>query len=563
MKTKPTITSFLAMMVASIVSANELHDWQFNDPAGTTVSGSLNQGLIGVPWDGNLASSTTTGNGILRIMRSGNLVSRRADMGDIGSATQIHMVTEIASWNMPVVNDTVTTELRWELLNGSTLNASTQVTAGFRMFFLDNGEVTLQTAAGGTGSTTQTATPIFTRIQNEPVTIALSYDMIFSNYRVQYKVGDGEWVEFFEGNVAPDRSPVSFRFFIRGDFNGEGENYFDLDRFVISTAFPPTPQDDPPPPAVTIPGNLHDWRFMEAEGTALSDTFNAMSPETRWDGNLSDSTTTGDGVFRIQRNSMLVSRRVDLNDTLNSKVLHMQVDVAGWDLRHVDDIENQPEIRFELINAPAVEESVQITAGMRLMRLEDGSVAMQGVAGGLAAPGGVESDVVAVFDSLQEEPLSLRTSYDIQSHKYSVYYRVGNGDWKEFFSGTTSGVRSAVSWRMAVRGDFNGGGLNYFDIDRFVISNVYPPLDGLWDLVTPDSIGAKDTFLGLLLDTHYPYVFHLGSRSWLYVYPGTASLEHGMHLYHPELETWMWTRADVGGWVYDYAAEAGWTFLAQ
>lgn len=562
MKTKITIISLFTLILASFVSANELHDWQFNDPAGTTVSGALNQGSLGVPWDGNLANSVTTGTGVLRVRRSGTLVSRRADMGNIGSATQIHMVAEIAGWNMPVVNENVVTELRWELLNGTTLNSSTQVTAGFRMFFLDDGSVTLETGAGGTGSTTQSALPVFTRIQNEHVTIALSYDLIFSNYVVRYRVGEGDWVDFFEGNVAPDRSPVSFRFAIRGDFDGGGENYFDLDRFVISTAFPPAPQDDPPPPPVTIPGNLHDWRFMEAEGTVLSETYNAANPDTLWDGNLSDSATTGNGTFRIQRNSTLVNRRVEVNDTLNSRDYHMQVDIAGWDLRHVDDIENQPEIRFEFINAPAVDESTQVTAGMRLSRLEDGSVALQAVAGGLAAPGGVESDIIAVFDSLQEGPISLRTSYDSAEHSYGVYYRSGSGDWTEFFSGTTSGVRSAVSWRMALRGDFNGGGLNYLDIDRFVISNVYPALNGLWDLVELGADGTKVTFLGHLQDTHYPWLFHMGSRSWLYIYPGTASLDFGMQVYHPALETWMWTRKDLGGWLYDFKAEE-WTYLEQ
>jgi hypothetical protein len=562
MKIKYIISGLSALMATSLSVANELHDWQFNDPAGTTVSGALNQGSVGVPWDGNLANSTTTGTGILRIMRSGNLVSRRADVGDIFGVTEIHMVAEIAGWHMPVVNDTVTTELRWELLNGTTLNSSTQVTAGFRMFFLDTGEVTLETGAGGTDSNRREATPIFTRIQNEPVTIALSYDLIFSSYVVQYKVGDGEWVEFFEGNVAPDRSPVSFRFAIRGDFNGDGENYFDLDRFVISTAFPPSPQDDPPPPPVTIPGNLHDWRFMEAEGTVLSEAFNAMDPEVKWDGNLSDSATTGNGTFRIQRNGTLINRRMDILDTRNSTDYHMQVDIAGWDLRHVDDLENQPEIRFEFINAPAEEDSVQITAGMRLSRLEDGSVAMQGVAGGLAAPGGLESEILAVFDSLQEGPLSIRTSYDSKLHSYGVYYRFGAGDWTEFFLGTTSGVRSAVSWRMSLRGDFNGGGLNYFDIDRFVISNVFPASDRLWDLLEVED-GSKATFLGRLYDTHYPWVFHQSSRSWLYVFPGTSSLGNGMHIYHPGFETWMWTRADLGGWLYDLGTEAGWTYLTQ
>jgi hypothetical protein len=555
------LLSSLTLSMCAAVSAAVLHDWQFNDPAGTTMSAAVNQGVVGVAWDGNLANSITTGTGVMRIRRNSTLTSRRADMGVTVVAPQIHMVAEIAGWSMPVLSAGVVNELRWELLNGTTLNASTQVTAAFRLFFLENGQVTLETGAGGTGSTRREAEPVFTNIQNEPVTLALSYNQVQQTYVVQYKIGSGSWTEFFRGDVAPDRSAVSFRFAVRGDFDGGGQNYFDFDRFVISTEFPPPAQDDPPPPVF---GNLHAWHFGEEAGTALADTLNWVNPDVRWDGNLSNSATRGNGVFRLQRGDTLINRRVDVGNLRNSTEAHMRIDLAGWDLRHVQDPESQPEIRFEFIDAPASEDSTSITAGLRLNRLATGEVTLQAVAGGLASPGGVESEELPVFSSLQSEPLALMVSYSKTNNEYAVHYRSGAGSWIEFFRGTTSGVRSAQSWRMAVRGDFDGLGQNHLDIDRFVVANVLPDETGPWDLAGPTVPGYPvATAFGPVDNAFFPWVYLQATAEWLYVFPGTSYLDHGVYAYRPATGAWLWSRADAAPWWYAVDGVGQWLKLDQ
>ncbi|MCC5833288.1 MAG: hypothetical protein JJU20_01005 [Opitutales bacterium] len=217
---------------------------------------------------------------------------------------------------------------------------------------------------------------------------------------------------------------------------------------------------------------LHDWQFNDRRDTPLSGTLNTASRFTNWDGNLANSRATGDGLFRIRRDGGGNNRRFDLGNTGDADEFFLVVEIAGWNFTNTQG--RNPNIRFEFMNEPARTNTTETTAGMRLERMPNGLVSMQGFASGTAAPGGQASDPRPLFNSYMNQKLTMVTSYSKSLNQYVVHFRVGDGPWYEFFRGHTSGVRDAKSVRMRVFGDFDGGGRNYFNIERLYVSTEFP-----------------------------------------------------------------------------------------
>lgn len=571
---KLLIASF-AMLAGNFVHAVELHDWQFNDPVGTPVSATVNQGINASFWDGNLANSQTTGDGVLRIQRSGGLTSRRANIGDNQGSLEMFLYGKIAGWNFTGVLDgsinNPEPHFRFEMLDGFAEDNTTSTTAGVRLEWQEDGQVALQAFASGTaapGGTASEFVPLFGSVQEEPVELLVWFHRLFFVYTVEYRIGDGPWTFFYEGTTSGVRDVDSFRLAVRGDIAGDGNGYFDLDRFVIATDFPISEADDPPTePDTPFVGILHDFHFNEPEGTSMEDTvnngFNVGYWDFRWDGNLAASATTGDGKFRIQRDGSLTSRRMDVGRLYDAEVLYMAVDIAGWDFSSLTGSDDQPHLRFEFLDGTAESETTSATAGMRLNREENGDITLEAVAGGTADPGSETKDpeVIPAFSSLQQEPVFLLLEYNRVAHWYRISYRVGDGEPQEFFHGNTSGVRDAVSLRLAVRGNFAGDGSGYFDLNRFTVSNVYPFDVGLWDNIPYMSGSAyKWTSIGPISDTHYPHVFHADASEWFQVFTNESVLTDGVVGYLPALDKWFWTNDVAGKWIHVFTEPGGgWT----
>ncbi len=306
---------------------------------------------------------------------------------------------------------------------------------------------------------------------------------------------------------------------------------------------------------------LHDWHFEEAEGTEMSATLNSARPWVSWNGNLADSFTTGDGTFRIQRNAGGLNRRVDVGETDGAEILYMLVDFAGWNFADVTNPDaGEIEIRMHFMNGEAADNPGQVTAGKRLIHNTDGTVSLQADSTGTAAPGGETSDPVSLFSETQLENLRLVTAYNTVEHSYSVYYQEGDGEWIEFFSGNTSGVRSAISFRMWIRGDFYGDGLNYLDLDRFAVTTFFPdgePEDfgdsvSIWDeMETIGNSGFKDTNIGLVWDQQWPWVYHAASHGWIWFgHDQNPADEDGIWGYHVNTSSWVWINTDLDHWIY-------------
>jgi poly(3-hydroxybutyrate) depolymerase len=217
---------------------------------------------------------------------------------------------------------------------------------------------------------------------------------------------------------------------------------------------------------------LHDWQFADPAGTTLSAAHNRARAFVRWDGNLTDSTTTGDGLLRIRRSGEPTSRRFDINPPPATDALFLVVEIDRWNL--VATADSLPEISFDLINAPSAERSAQVTAGIRLALDAESRVTLQAVAGGLAAPGGQSSKIVPMFPAAMGRKLQLVVAYSYTRNQYAVFLRADSGKWFEFFRGSTSGIRSAQSVRLRVGGDFAGRRRGFFDIERITVATSFP-----------------------------------------------------------------------------------------
>lgn len=220
---------------------------------------------------------------------------------------------------------------------------------------------------------------------------------------------------------------------------------------------------------------LHYWDFSEPAGTVMSQTQNLISPSTRWSGDLLNSTTTGEGTFRIQRDGPALNRRADVGATQAVDPIYLVIEIDGWNLGNaLAPANGQPYMSVQFMNGLAADFPSAVTAGFTLEHLETGAVTLMAEAYGEGAPGGQPSDAVPLFGSVLDQRLVIMTAFSPSADEYSVSYRLGDGPWEEFFNGTTSGVREAVSFRILVRGDFDAGGQNFLDISRFYVSSVAP-----------------------------------------------------------------------------------------
>lgn len=219
--------------------------------------------------------------------------------------------------------------------------------------------------------------------------------------------------------------------------------------------------------AVTVAQSqvFHDWRFDDPAGEELIHTRNEAQPLTFWSQPLADSSTTGDGVFRLQRNGGGQNSRFDVGWGAGNGTVYLIVDLAGWNLSRATG--QNPQIRFSFMNGPAADTPSAMTAEMRLVAPGNGTVTLQARADG---PGAQTGGASAVFPLVQTEPVRLVLGYNPQFNSYQVQYRIGAGPWQIYFTGATSSSRSGPSARMYVLGDFHGDGKNFVEIDRVQVS---------------------------------------------------------------------------------------------
>ncbi|MEX2381296.1 MAG: serine hydrolase [Opitutales bacterium] len=254
---------------------------------------------------------------------------------------------------------------------------------------------------------------------------------------------------------------------------------------------------------------LHEWSFDDRAATSLNHTENHVQGQVNWTQPLANSSATGEGTFRIQRNGSGQNSRFDIGWGVGPGYGYLVVDIAGWDLSHTAG--QDPQVRFSFMNGLAADTPGEITAEMRLVANGAGEVTLQARAEG---SGGTSSSATTIFPAYQPEPVRLVLAYSDELNQYQVHYRIGPDPWTHFYTGTTSGSREGPSVRMYVIGDFDGGGANFFDLDdvRLTLQSPLNPVPAtvlmdtlreesgtIWDLGNGAlSIGSGDALTGEL-----------------------------------------------------------------
>lgn len=83
------------------------------------------------------------------------------------------------------------------------------------------------------------------------------------------------------------------------------------------------------------------------------------------------------------------------------------------------------------------------------------------------------------------------------------------------------------------------------------------PIVSFWSDIESDASGFKNTGIGMLMDTHFPHLFHANWGSWISIdtsHSGAASL----YAWHHGINAWVWTGEALGGWFYNMSdSESG------
>ncbi len=228
---------FFPLAAAGPIHGAALHKWLFNDPSGTPLHQAANAVQPANTWTQALGNSTTTGSGVFRIRQEVGSVLSRLDTGHDGEGG-LHASITIAGWNLSEFQGP-NPRLNIAFMNGPAAQQPTEITAEVIFSRSPSGMVSLQPVASGSGATLAAPTPLFPMVQNQTVTIALSFNRDLRKYSIHYREGVfGDWNLLFSGATGTGRLATSVRLQAAGDFVGLGGNFLDIDRFTLTTEAP-------------------------------------------------------------------------------------------------------------------------------------------------------------------------------------------------------------------------------------------------------------------------------------------------------------------------------------
>lgn len=234
-----------------------VHDWHFDEAAGTTLSGTENStgeidwtSYSGDPAD-DIGNSFTTGDGAFRIQRiPGGGQTNLAYIERQWTGKQ-WMVVDFRGWNLVgdaeewmqfgFIDDYTTgpdtlAEIRLRRWTAGVSGApatpdSTKVYVAGRAFGSTNGAEVIDDAG------------LLSAEQVEPVRFVLEYDADAKTYAIYYRVADGDYELVGAGNTDTSRGPNALRFFVSNSFSEEGE-FADVERIFLTTRNPMLPVEN-------------------------------------------------------------------------------------------------------------------------------------------------------------------------------------------------------------------------------------------------------------------------------------------------------------------------------
>lgn len=227
----------LFALSASVGSATILHNWDFNEVAGTGLTGTANTGLYSDTWHANMDSVQTSGTGSL-MNTAGVSDNSRVNVGNIQEATFVYFVTEFNSWDL---SNSPSVSIRLSLMDNLLPDLNSQITAESRMRISDGAfQMQAQALSAAAGGESSSWGDIVSPVLTEPLKIMTAYSKELHEYGVYYQYGNDPWQEFFYGAAATTRDANSMRLVFG---NITGDDYIDINRIYLSTTNPiPEPQ---------------------------------------------------------------------------------------------------------------------------------------------------------------------------------------------------------------------------------------------------------------------------------------------------------------------------------
>lgn len=240
MKTKHIFSSILlgGSIVTSLNATVLLHQFDFNDTAGTTLQSAANSGTIaGAFTDWTVAGPTavTTVDGMLRLTHNGTASQSRLNTGvTLPTEMPLYQMVTISGWSM----QTTGSQLRVSFMNAPEDSTSAQFTTELRFTRQENGDVNFDVVAGGTGGSGTSNIATYNSVETESLTFRTEFD--WSNAQVSFSQlqPDSSWLKLASDlTVGTSNTPPGVRDAMSSQLRLNGDLTVDIDSFSV-TAIP-------------------------------------------------------------------------------------------------------------------------------------------------------------------------------------------------------------------------------------------------------------------------------------------------------------------------------------
>lgn len=226
------------------------HNWEFNEPEGTTFSGTINS-LGDQTWtthsesaEDDIGDSFATGDGAFRIRRALGGPMTNLLYLDRQWAGKQWLVVDFRGWNMIGI---ASERIQFGFIDDfSSSSASTLAEVRLRRIADDPDHVQMMGRAFPSinGATLTAEQPIFSAQQNEPVRIVLEYDTQANSYTIHYRIAEGAYNLFGEGETDYSYGANALRFYATNNFAEDGA-FVDIERMFLTNLNPLTEPEVP------------------------------------------------------------------------------------------------------------------------------------------------------------------------------------------------------------------------------------------------------------------------------------------------------------------------------
>ena len=211
------------LFLAGAVSATVLQDWQFNDPAGTTLANVSNSVSGGKIFNNDHSGAATDGSGNY-VFSSATNQSGSSITFDAVTSGSLFLRVDFSSWDSLVAND----QALFYLQNGAD---------NIRLVFSRTAANGLRLQIWGTSGDTDNLNNIITLADTSATGLSaiLEVNKTLNQWQVHYDAGSG-WTNTAWYNVDANLEINELRFVKSGDFSGL-DTSLAIDRIMLATSF--------------------------------------------------------------------------------------------------------------------------------------------------------------------------------------------------------------------------------------------------------------------------------------------------------------------------------------